>query len=75
MPDSIINTAVAPEPLMKSIPLLLRLGIGVVKTEVCAGVITPMQLGPISVPPISFIISTICFSSFAPSSFSSLNPA
>ena len=75
MADSMMNTAVAPEPEMKSQPLAVSSGIGRVNMLAWAGVSTPVQLGPIRQPSTLLTISTICCSIRAPSSFSSLNPA
>ena len=46
-----MNTAVAPDPLMKSAPSAFSVGMGLVNTLWCQLFIRPMQLGPISAAP------------------------
>ena len=70
-----MNTAVAPEPEMKSQPWLVSSGMGRVNMLAWFGVSTPVQFGPIRQPPTLSTVATICRSSLAPSSLSSLNPA
>ena len=70
-----MNTAVAPEPLMKSTPLGLSWGMGLVNTEWCQRVSRPIQLGPMSAQPYFSQVSRICCSSKAPSWVSSPKPA
>ena len=46
-----MKTAVAPEPLMKSAPRGLSVGMGLVKTLWCQLFINPMQFGPMRAAP------------------------
>ena len=73
--DSRINTAVAPEPDIKSTPLGLSCGIGCVNTLWCHAFNNPIQLGPIKAQPYFSQESRIRFSSSAPAFVSSPNPA
>ena len=58
-PESMMNTAVAPEPLMKSAPLGLSAGMGSVNTLWWLVVSRPMQLGPMSAAPYFSQVSRI----------------
>ncbi len=73
--DSMIKTAVAPDPETKSHPSAERRGTGDVKTPLYRGVIMPIQFGPIRQALYCLTTSTISFSMRAPSSPSSLKPA
>ena len=73
--DSSMNTAVAPEPLMKSTPLSCSVGMGLVNTLWCHEFIKPMQLGPMSAAPYFSHESSMRCSSTAPAFVSSPNPA
>ena len=73
--DSSMNTAVAPEPLMKSTPFSWSVGMGFVNTLWCQAFIRPMQLGPMRAAPYFSQVSRMCRSSSAPALVSSPNPA
>ena len=73
--DSRMNTAVAPDPLMKSTPFGFSCGMGLVNTLWWWLLSSPMQFGPMSAALCFLQVSSMSSSSRAPSSVSSPNPA